>query len=180
MLTLFRDYISPEKSPNLPSSGREKCATAPWIALSHEDKSNPVAKNVKRFSQTRGAHNRHQKAVQNCLILSNTNIISPRTHPQIPFLSLRRPRRHQYIRADNAHEAACDHAAVGKQDDNPASCEVKETDIAHMALGYAVRALSSVSCSLPCLPHEHPVRSIDEYAIDRMISISLSLIISYP
>ena len=40
--------------------------------------------------------------------------------------------RNQYIRAEDDHEAARDHAAIGKHDDDPAGGEEKETDIAHI------------------------------------------------
>ena len=38
----------------------------------------------------------------------------------------------QYIRAEDDHEAACDHATISKHDDDPASREEKETNVTYI------------------------------------------------
>jgi hypothetical protein len=55
---------------------------------------------------------------------------------------LRQQPRNQYIRAEDDHEAARDHAAVGKIDDEPATGKEKEADSA-----YGFKANEHISAS---------------------------------
>jgi hypothetical protein len=61
--------------------------------------------------------------------------------------------RHQSIRAEDDHEAAGYHAAVGKHDDNPACREKKEAHIAHIFVAKSLHSPFTIFISASVSPY---------------------------